>query len=102
MSGHIRKSTFNDNNNQSSDLFTGTIISKKDLPAYATVGALNDSTLRTRPHTPDTFNSQIKRNKEVATSLDFNFVSMQAASYGTCPSFCFPFSKHLSAKELLH
>jgi len=45
MSGHIRKSTFNDNNNQSSDLFTGTIISKKELPAYATVGALNNSTL---------------------------------------------------------
>ena len=50
---------------------------EKELPDYATVGALNDSTYWTRPHTPDTFNSQIKRNKEVATSLEVRWFALR-------------------------
>ena len=55
---------------------------EKELPDYATVGALNDSTYWTRPHTPDTFNSQIKRNKEVATSLEVRWFALRPC--GTC------------------
>jgi len=55
---------------------------EKELPAYATHGALNDSTLRTRPHTPDTFNSQIKRKKEVATSLEVRWFALRSCGTG--------------------
>ena len=53
---------------------------EKKIPGYATHGALNNSTLRTRPHTPDTFNPQIKRNKEVATSLEVRWFPLAPAA----------------------
>jgi len=41
---------------------------EKKIPGYATHGPLNDSTLRTRPHTPDSFNSP---NKKKPRSCNF-------------------------------
>jgi len=62
MSGHIRKARFNDNNKNAR---------KDNYPNTRHTDHLTVTTWQTRPHTPDSFNSQIIKEKEkgVATSL---------------------------------
>ena len=80
MNGHIRKARFNGNNNQSS--LQATIkMQEKNYPPTRQSEHLTILLYWTRPHTPDTFNSQIKRNKEVATSLEVRWFPLVPAAH---------------------
>ena len=73
MSGHIRKSRFNNNNNNKAVFIYSNKTSKKTFPSTRHTDHLTIPTLQTRPHTPDSFNPQIIKEKE---NRDFPVASL--------------------------